>query len=134
MEELWKKIILKDEIFIGELEVFFAESESDFKKCINRQLKNNTKSVDKVIKHFGNDLGLCKTTGTHSIIIRIDLLKDKPKVDPISTICHEINHEVTRIVTLRGIKDDETRAYLTGWMSSIIIRFYLKNFESGERT
>lgn len=44
-----------------------------------------------------------------------------PKVDKIGTISHEIRHVVDRTMKAHRIEDEETPAYLTGWLTREIL-------------
>jgi len=59
-----------------------------------------------------------------NLVITIFLLPSNILEDQvIEAITHEVSHAVFQIEKYYGIKDNEFRAYLTGYLNSVILKF-----------
>lgn len=92
----------------------------ELRKAFKSVMKNNLKDEKEADDYFDYFLGCVKDSGTFTglyvakesepdVIIYLPEFKE-------SVLVHEIVHAVTHILNDRGVKDDETRAYLTEYL------------------
>lgn len=125
-----KKIELDEsKMLMVKFSICFAESKEDYISWIGETCP--AEEVDKFVKLKRNCYGL-SLRGDNNLLVRVDLA-EMDGIDPISIICHETSHMITRFMGRIGIEDDEFRSYLSGWIQGEVIRFYLSEFEKEGR-
>jgi len=118
-------------IFYGTLHIVMTEDAQEDREAINRKYKNN------LTKEDINILGFAEQRGNHTLIfINLGKLKKNHKEgieyesEVVATIVHEAVHACNTIFINKGVKldlrNDETQAYLTDWITKQVYKVYYK--------